>query len=59
MALSDPDRTWVVEQLLEVMSPEDDEMTDDQLAAELDRRRAEFERDPSVGIPWSEVRLEE
>ncbi len=32
-----------------------DDMTDDELKAELDRRHAEFLADPSVGIPWEEV----
>lgn len=33
-----------------------DEMTDEELKAELDRRAEEAERDPSVMIPWEEVR---
>ena len=30
----------------------------DELRAELDRRWAEHERDPSTAIPWTEVRKE-
>ena len=33
-----------------------DDMTDDELKAELDRRHAESLADPSVLIPWEEVR---
>lgn len=28
----------------------------DELKADLDRRRAEFEADPEAGFPWQEVR---
>ena len=33
-----------------------DAMTEEEFAAELDRRHAEYLRDPSVGIPWEQVR---
>ena len=33
-----------------------DRMTDEEFAAELERRAAEARRDPSVLIPWEQVR---
>jgi putative addiction module component (TIGR02574 family) len=59
LALPQAERALLVERLLESLSPEGDELTDDELAAELDRRLAEFQHDPSVGIPWSHVRRRE
>ncbi len=59
LALPQAERALLVERLLESLSPEEDELTDDELAAELDRRLAEFQRDPSVGIPWSQVQRRE
>jgi putative addiction module component (TIGR02574 family) len=31
-------------------------MSDEEFKAELDRRHEEFLRDPSVGVPWEEVK---
>ncbi len=59
LALPEAERSLLVECLLETLSPELEELTDDELFAELERRRAEFEQDPSMGIPWSEVRFED
>lgn len=59
LALPEADRVLLVERLLESLSPEPDEMTDDEFFAELERRHAEFEQDPSVAIPWSEVLKED
>jgi putative addiction module component (TIGR02574 family) len=56
LALPEADRALLAERLLESISPEDDILSDEELAAELDRRHAEFLRDPSIGIPWEEVR---
>jgi putative addiction module component (TIGR02574 family) len=36
--------------------PNIDAMTEDEFKAELDRRHDEFLRDPSVGVPWEEVK---
>jgi putative addiction module component (TIGR02574 family) len=55
MALPEAERILLVERLLESLSDEAEELTDDALFAELERRRQEFERDPSVAIPWSDV----
>lgn len=58
MALKDEERFLLVEQLLERLSPESDELTDDELATELERRKAEFERGTADPIPWSVLRDE-
>jgi putative addiction module component (TIGR02574 family) len=59
LALPDAERALLLERLLESTSQEEEEMTEDELFAELERRHAEFEHDPSVAIPWSEVQNEE
>jgi len=59
LALTEGERALLVEQLLESLSPEPEEMTDEEFLAELDRRSAEFLQDPSVGVPWSEVKRRE
>jgi putative addiction module component (TIGR02574 family) len=55
MALPEAERLWLVERLMETLPPDVDEMTDDELYAELERRRAEVEKDPSAAIPWKDV----
>ncbi len=59
LALPEAERSLLVERLLETLSPEEDELTDDELFAELERRRAEVEQGLVEPIPWSEVRLED
>jgi putative addiction module component (TIGR02574 family) len=59
LALPEAERALLVEQLLESLSPEPDELTDDEFYAELERRRAEIEEGLVRPIPWSDVRLEE
>ena len=59
LALPEAERALLAERLLESISPETDELTDEELFAELERRRAEVERDPSAAIPWSELANEE
>jgi putative addiction module component (TIGR02574 family) len=56
LALPEAERALLVERLLETLSPEGEALTDDELFAELERRREEYERDPSIGIPWEEVK---
>ena len=58
LALPDAERAILLERLLESASQEEEEMTDDELFAELQRRHAEFEKDPTVAIPWSELKKE-
>jgi len=57
--LSDDERAELVAGLLDSLDPpsaDTDGMSEEEFAAELDRRHAEFLRDPSVGIPWEEVK---
>ncbi len=56
LALPEAERALLAERLLESLAPETEDLTDDDLFAELERRRAEFEQDPSTGVPWSEVK---
>jgi putative addiction module component (TIGR02574 family) len=59
LALPEAERSLLVERLLETLSTEEGELSDDELFAELERRRAEVEQGQVKPIPWSEVRLEE
>jgi len=59
LSLPEEEREELVERLMESLPPSTDEMDDETLLAELERRRAEYERDPSVAIPWSEFRWSE
>jgi putative addiction module component (TIGR02574 family) len=59
LALPEAERGMLLECLLESTSPEAEEKTDDEMFAELERRHADFEHDPSVAIPWSELEKEE
>jgi len=58
MALQDEERFLFVEQLLEQLSPESDELTDEELTTELERRKTDFERGTADAIPWSVLRDE-
>jgi putative addiction module component (TIGR02574 family) len=55
LALPEPDRIAIAQTLWETLSPAADEMTDDEFAAELDRRSEEARRDPSATVSWEEV----
>lgn len=59
MALPEAERLLLVERLLATLPPDQDDRTDEELAAELDRRWTEFERDPSSAVPWDQVKLGE
>lgn len=59
LGLSEADRAIIAETLLGTLSPDGGELTDDELAAELDRRYEEVLNDPSSTIPWSELRDEQ
>src|SRR5947209_5591655 len=51
LALPEGERELLVGCLLESLSPGADEMSDDEFYAELERRAAELEQDPSTAIP--------
>ncbi len=59
LALSVTERELLVRRLLESLPSAVDEMNDEELEAELDRRWEEYQRDPSAGIPWSEIKRSE
>jgi len=42
-----------------LLDPKCDSAADDELGAELDRRAAEYARDPSVAAPWKEFRWDD
>ena len=59
LALPEAERALLADRLYESLLPDQDTLTDDQLFAELERRDAEAEIDPSVLIPWSDLEKEE
>jgi putative addiction module component (TIGR02574 family) len=56
LALPEAERELLVEQLLESLPPGFPPLNDEEMLAELERRAAEYEKDPSIAIPWSEVK---
>jgi putative addiction module component (TIGR02574 family) len=58
LALSPAEREELADCLWASLDPPDAfaDMTEEQFVAELDRRAAELKSDPSVGVPWEEVR---
>ena len=59
LALPEDERALLAERLLETLSEEGDEMTDDELEAELNRRRAEILEGTVKPVPLSELWLDE
>ena len=59
LALPEAERALLAERLLETLSPEEVELTEDELFAELERRRAEVKQGVVKPIPWAEFRFEE
>ena len=57
LRLPEDERAELVDEIIESLPPQEDDwiLTDEQ-KAELDRRIAEHERDPSRAIPWEVVR---
>ena len=53
------DRVEITNELKATMDSEENVRAKDKLAAELDRRFEEFQRDPTTMILWSELRDEE
>lgn len=59
LALPEAERLWLVERLMETLPPDLDHAMEETIAAELDRRWEEFQKDPSVAVPWNKALLEE
>lgn len=59
LALSEMQRVLLIDELVESLPPETGPYSDEEMLAELERRRAEYEKDPSSAIPWSEFRWDE
>ena len=59
LALPETERALLADVLWESLSANFGAMTDDELYAELERRDAELEKDPSAAIPWSELEKQE
>jgi putative addiction module component (TIGR02574 family) len=57
LGLPETERALLAERLLESLEPELEKLTEDELAAELDRRRTEIEQGIVTPIPWSQVRF--
>jgi putative addiction module component (TIGR02574 family) len=58
LQLSDEERAELVQGLLvslEQPTATIDDLSEDEVAAELDRRANEMRRDPATGIPWEQV----
>ena len=57
LKLSEADRLEVALALEDSVSPKDGtDLSEEEFAAELERRMEEFKRDASTGIPWSELK---
>ena len=56
MQLTPKDRRDLVEDLLAVVEEDEDFALTPEQMAEIDRRIAEHERDPSSAVPWEEVK---
>jgi putative addiction module component (TIGR02574 family) len=56
LALPEMQRVLLIDELVESLPPDTGPYSDEEMLAELERRRAEFEKDPSNAIPWEEVR---
>jgi putative addiction module component (TIGR02574 family) len=59
LALPEAERVLLAEQFLEAFFPEPGPCTEEEFTAELDRRAAELDRDPSIAIPLSDVLKED
>ena len=55
LALSEIQRELLIDELVESLSPETGPHSDEEWLAELERRHADYEKDPSSAIPWEDV----
>jgi len=58
-ALPESERALLVERLLETLSPEPAELSEEEMVAELDSRRKDLEAGTAEAIPWSELKKED
>ena len=56
LKLPEAERAAIVERLLESLSPETDDVSDEDWRAEIDRRHEEALRGEASTIPWSELK---
>jgi putative addiction module component (TIGR02574 family) len=59
LALPETERILLAERLLETVPPSPEELTDEELFAELERRRADFEQHPSSAVAADELLKDE
>ena len=59
LSLPEMQRVLLIDELVESLPPDTGPYSEEEMHAELMRRRAEYEKDPSKGIPWSEFRWDE
>ena len=59
LGLPDAERIELIERLLDSVCSEENALTDEQLFAELERRRMEVETGAVEPIPWSQMHLDE
>jgi putative addiction module component (TIGR02574 family) len=59
LTLPEAERALLAQRLAETLSPDADELADEELFAELERRRTEVEKGQVRPIPWTEFRFEE
>jgi putative addiction module component (TIGR02574 family) len=58
LALPENERASLVDVLLETLSPDDEGYTEDELLAELNRRRSEIASGVVKAVPWSDFSFE-
>jgi putative addiction module component (TIGR02574 family) len=56
LALPEAERVFLIDELMESLPPDTGPLSDEEMLAELERRHAEVEKDPSIAIPWPEVK---
>jgi putative addiction module component (TIGR02574 family) len=56
LKLSEGDRFFLVQQLMESLPQDLEPMSEDELLAELDRRSLEIDNGTAELVPWSEVK---
>ena len=58
LELSEMQRALLIDELVESLPPDSGPYSDEEMLAELARRHAEYEKDPSIAIPWEQVKRE-